>query len=146
MPAAGDCNPYDGADKVDDGETLQRGIHAHWIDEEGFPKSEAFPVKDLKDPARKGVSVHRRSPDDDTKTARPLGRWSEHVDAKAGAVRAILSAEGRQAFDVDAAPTAEDPAHALVRFAETAHPPASPRFERDKLLDVFHHPDFDAGR
>ena len=67
------------------------------------------------------------------------------MDANTGAGRAILSEEGRQAFEVDAAPTAEDPGHALVRFAEPANPPASPRFERDKLLDVFRHPDFDAG-
>ena len=115
------------------------------MDDDGFPTSAAFPVADLKDPARKGVSVHRRSFVNDAKTPFPPGRWPEHVDANTGAVRAILSEEGRQAFEVDAAPTAEDTGHALVRFAEPANPPASPRFEGDKLLDVFRHPDFDAG-
>lgn len=140
LPVASDRILRDAADKVADGETLQRGVHGHWIDDDGFPKSAAFPVADLKDPARQGVSVHRRSPG--AKAVRSLGRWPEHVDANTGAVRAILSEEGRQAFEVDAAPTAEDLGHALVRFADCANPPPSPRFERDKLLDVFRHPDF----
>ena len=55
-------------------------------------------------------------------------------------MRAIRSQTGCQAFDVDAAPTTEDAGHALVRFADSANPPASPRFERDKLLDVFRYP------
>ena len=143
MPVAGDRILRDAADKVADGETLQRGVHAHWIDDEGFPTTAAVPVVDLKDAARQGVSVHRRLADDG---ARALGRWPEHVDANAGAVRAILSEEGRQAFEVDAAPTTEDPGHALVRFADCANPPPSPRFERDKLLDVFRHPDFNVGQ
>ena len=146
LSAAGDRIPREVADRVDDGETLQRGVHACWIDDEGFPTSAAFPVADLKNPARKGISVHRRFPDDGTEDTRHLGRWPEHVDANAGAVRTILSAEGRQAFEVDAAPTAEDPAHALVRFADRTNQPASPRFERDKLLDVFRNPDFNAGQ
>ena len=54
-------------------------------------------------------------------------------------VRAIRSQEGRQAFEVDAVPTAEDIGHALVRFADPANPPASPRLERDKLLEIFGH-------
>ena len=146
MSAACDCILRDAADKVDNGETLQRGVHACWIDEEGSPTSAAFPVADLKNPARKGISVHRRFPDDGTEDTRHLGRWPEHVDANAGAVRAILSEEGRQAFEVDAAPTAEDSGHALVRFADRTNHLASPRFERDKLLDVFRKPDFNAGQ
>ena len=54
--------------------------------------------------------------------------------------------KGVKPFEVDTAPTAEDPAHALVRFADRTNQPASPRFERDKLLDVFRNPDFNAGQ
>lgn len=95
---------------VRDEEVLQRGVHAGWIDSEGAPTSKAFPVADLKDPARRGISVHRRSVAD----APVSMRWPGHVDAQAGAVRAIRSQEGRQAFEVDAAPTVEDTGHALA--------------------------------
>lgn len=140
LAGSGNRNPHDAADRVADDETLQRGVHAHQVGADGVPSSAAFPVKDLTDPARRGISVHRQSPTAGAKTAVSFGRWREHVDANAGAVRAILSEKGRQAFEVDAAPTAEDAGHALVRFADSANPPASPRFERDKLLDVFRHP------
>lgn len=145
LPGSGNCFPHDAADRVADDEILQRGVHAHHVDADGVPSSAAFPVKDLTDPERRGISVHRQSRIVDAKTVVPFGSWSEHVDASAGAVRAILSEEGRQAFEVDAAPTAGDAGHALVRFADSANPPDSPRFERDKLLDVFRHPEFEAG-
>lgn len=131
---------YDAGDEVRDDETLQRGVRAAWIDAEGFPTSAAFPVADLKDPARRGVSVHRVFWADGAKNVPPVARWPALVDAKAGAVRAIRSQEGHQAFDIDAAPTAEDAGHAVVRFADPTNPPASPRVERDKLLDVFRRP------
>lgn len=129
----------DACERVGDEEVLQRGVRAEWIDADGFPTSAAFPVADLKEPTRRGISVHRKSPADESKTAPAPVRWPAFVEAKAGAVRAIRSQAGRQAFEVDAAPTAEDTDHALVRFADSANPPASPRFERDKLLDVFRH-------
>ena len=127
---------HETVDEVSDDEVLQRGVRTDWLDAEGFPTSAAFPVDDLKDPSRQGISVHRESPADG-KTAPALLRWQVFVIAKAGAVRSIRSQEGGQAFEVAAAPTSEDVGHALVRFADPANPPASPRFERDKLLDVF---------
>lgn len=127
-------------DPVRDTETLQRGVRAEWIDAAGFPTIAAFPVRDLKDAERHGISVHRKSPSDVAIAVPALIRWPAHVNGNAGDIRAIRSQEGRQAFEVDAAPTPEDAGHALVRFADTANPPASPRFERDKLLDVFRDP------
>lgn len=131
---------HDACERVDDEEALQRGLRAEWIDAEGFPTSAAFPVADLKKPARKGISVHRKSPADGSKAAPAPTRWPAFLEAQAGEVRAIRSQTGCQAFEVDAAPTDEDAGHALVRFADPANPPASPRFERDKLLDVFRNP------
>ena len=107
---------------------------------EVLPTSAAFPVADLNDPARKGISVHRVLRTDSGEIPTALKRWPAHADASAGAVRAIRSETGHQAFEVYAAPTAEDVGHALVRFADPVNPPASPRFERDKLLDVFRRP------
>lgn len=128
---------HDAPDGVRNAETLQRGVRAEWLDDEGSPTSAAFPVADLKDADRRGISVHRKSPSDVANAVPALLRWPALVSAKAGEVRSIRSQEGRQAFDVDAAPTPDDAGHALVRFADPANPPASPRFERDKLLDVF---------
>lgn len=122
---------------VRDEELLQRGVRAEWIDADGVPTIQAFRVNELKDPARGGISVHRKFPSDEAKTAPALMRWPAHVDAEASAVRAIRSHEGGQAFEVHADPTPDDPGHALVRFADPANPPKRPRFERDKLLDVF---------
>lgn len=41
-------------DPVGDEEILQRGVRCSWVDERGFPTPAAFPVADLKDPARGG--------------------------------------------------------------------------------------------
>lgn len=134
---------HDAPDGVRNAETLQRGVRAEWLDDEGSPTSAAFPVADLKDPDRRGISVHRRSPSEVAGTVPALARWPALVAANAGDIRAIRSQEGCQAFEVDAVPTPEDAGHALVRIA---NPPASPRLERDKLLDVFRDPAFAAAR
>ena len=132
----------DAVDRVADDETLLRGVHDHWLDARGLPTTAAFPVADLNNPARKGISVHRVSRTGAGEIPTSLGRrWPVHVDATAAAVRSILSEAGCQAFEIDPAPTAEDVGHALVRFADPSNPPDSPRFERDKLLDVFRRPD-----
>ena len=132
--------PKSASGLVDDGEILQRGLAADCLDEHGVPSAKAFPVADLKDAARKGISVHRKSSMDEASADGPLAHWPSHVEAKAAHVRAIRGANGRQAFEVHAAPTEDDQGHALIRFADASDPPASARLERDKLLDAFREP------
>ena len=127
-------------DPVGDEEILQRGVRCSWVDERGFPTPAAFPVADLKDPARGGFSVRRTSLTDGPHVGRHLAQWPSHVDAPAGHVRAIRDADGRQVFEIHAAPTEDDLWHALVRFKDPSNPPASARLERQKLLKVFRAP------
>lgn len=125
---------------VGDEEILLRGVRSGWVNERGLPTPTAFPVADLKDPARGGISVRRKSPTDGSQVDRPLARWPSHVEALAGHVRAIRGADGRQVFEIHAAPTKDDRWHALVRFKDSSNPPASARLERDKLLEIFRAP------
>lgn len=136
----GSAEAEDIDDPVGDEEILQRGVRSSWVDEHGFPTVAAFPVADLKDPARRGISVRRTSLVGDSRIGGPLSRWPRHVEAAAGHVRAVRGVDGRQVFEIHAAPTDDDRWHALVRFKDPSDPPASARLERDKLLEVFREP------
>lgn len=127
-------------DPVGNEEILQRGVQLSWVDESGVPSAAAFPVADLKEPARRGVSVRRTSLVDGVQAGRPSARWPGHVEAVAKHVRAIQDKDGRQVFEIHAAPTEDDCRHALLRFKDPSNPPASPRLERDKLLELFRSP------
>jgi len=136
----GSAQAEDFDEPVGDKEILQRGVRSTCVDGRGFPTATAFPVADLKDPARGGVSVRRTSRAEGSRASRPFERWPRHVEAAAGQVRAIRGADGRQVFEIHAAPTEDDRWHALLRFKDPFNPPASARLERDKLLEVFREP------